>query len=1729
MPKTKLHIVEDRCHQNKAFSAQEIKELLQKDGNGEYPNLQKFFDEYKDLIEQQYGTENPLIALRRDLQERSANIELLLYYKKLEEGLSGKIQARLDNQKNNTRSQIQSLLQHNTTLDPEALRELRSSDSAHFYSMNFRVDDQFVNDYIDLVRYEMKEHLKIVQQLDQEKTMEEQPEKLENLYRNTESLVDFVMEHIPENVGNRQFVKAYVLKVLRSDKGAELIEDLYQKVAEALNEEDAQVCRQKVQQVATRLHALSTVDRKQHLLDVCQMHLAELDLTEEEISEMLTATQYRNRITGEILETYPTDHDGIALHKNVGRNLEEIEQVAFDDVLYSFTEKNGREQETEVNTRIKKAYQDYLDERLNTAKAELKEKVLQFRDQFYSVDTVVDGLGWLDENTSEKLKKAVKARFEIEENTSNKGYRAQAKQILDPIRGFESGAEVQAYLTNSESAVREKFLSHIDPQLVDQILSTGQQDVYELVAYVQKQENLVEIHESLRKNCIPSQEVAGSDHFSKGIKTAQSHMQAMAYSGKLNNASVADWKDQIANANIGEAAKKELEAQLDHFWSILSNPLPDFFEDVTQAQECVAVLAGARRIDDAAMQSLRAAIAKSPFDQDDQSALYEKLRSAALEFKRAHAIDTAEKKTGEETSPIIKKEEVLKEARQLMTKMEEFTQRQFAHPGDIQAFDTLKNSLDRLLKKQIYLAHETVEGPNGERIYTEGKKISRTRYRQQRLPVVEQIRLESIQHLRHQDGKYEHLQELKAKEFFLKDVNLSSPQKIREGIEAVFGGYFRLNKGKTSLKKLSQVMSLDHPLTTLRFEASSQEPFLHEGRYQFHRLPGQNEPATFTERSQDLLREVKKLVMAGNFAEIDKLMKSGGIGYRLYADASFFPYKKLKEPDVCHEYFFRWERTEKTTKDGYIEEAVIDENRIGAGRDRAYIEKASEKMKNEFRFDSALGILSHSDSDSLVENQEFMRDFGYGSREEIEQMKQVAQCVVLNEDGTVNKQETEARIAEYSAGGIEALHEHMVRGGEVKSLGIFGDAKIPEETIEGFMKDYPRIAGSMMQFNNFYVGGAWGATEMAARWGYDTTKMWMYQAPVEMLKKSWKGLKGYSPMQVWHAIDQMVEHIRNLSDFYMKIGSYELLQTVFNGTLIGNEFTKLYQAEEDKRVNEFKSAFEDFGQEQVIEKIYTATDEFELKAALMEGFESRGIITNEHLLDRRFFRNLNRFTPTVTVPLNHTEDEMLNDEEVQFKMLDHLRYAIDDIWGTGTWQSWRSAGANKYDSVRQEALNNVKGYSSADKWRTYQQYWEYLKTDDGIGKLKAMHPGEIVGTIESDFEQGDLDSGQTYAIMQALICKGIVRLDHVRRLHGEHANNMPINSLLEPKQAYHAGLTKIVENLLAEKKPYEEGKNDLIEFYQGKKALPLKAKRHKGKWRFPSSKDDAQEEVLITVHQIQKNREAQPEFHRKMDNSCIGIFSPAYNWNQIASAMDPNTQGNIDARAHDIVAAYRGIHYEFGAYMEAMGSTELMKPKKPEEREQKILNFKRQIWHAYDALCKTQAYGSFLARHVTRDNDYTYNTLDGSPNIDIKHKEERATGETNFQRLILGVSGPHQRMGQSSEHLDNIEMDPKLRRSYKEMAGYQYVSSLGVNPDTGLEDDNHTENYSIRDYDPVKQWQKTVPLFVKNVINMAYQHGYGQEIEASLEASGMADIKPGNNNERIRKLTNWVNRDLKMP
>ena len=1101
--------------------------------------------------------------------------------------------------------------------------------------------------------------------------------------------------------------------------------------------------------------------------------------------------------------------------------------------------------------------------------------------------------------------------------------------------------------------------------------------------------------------------------------------------------------------------------------------------------------------------------------------------------------------------------ETLEAVRAELKKMEVIGERKFANPHDREEFTRSYNAIRDLTQGQYYRVDDVVHDEKGMPTFefrpelNRMEQVTRPAKQLKQIPFDDQRMLDSLLLQKEQSGI---LEDTRKK---LSIENFDTEEGLRNALGSLYSEMHELgSESAEQIKKLTKVMSIDHPLTCIRFHAAKKAPFVRRGSYEMH--PWRNTegmPMTYRERAKELLKKAKQMIAEGNYAALAMLFRQGEMADRLYMDAIFFPTRLLNGKDNAERMKLLYETgldddnktipTRPSEKIPKIYHSLFDLKKDSLIKKEKELDKdvelqnLPERLVDDYDFQVATRLDKHKRRDLIRYQEAFEYDPKTGKT-------------------TINIEKLQKLMDPEEMRELVGSGELVMGAGAVNEEELL---KVTKERLDAIAKDHPLIAARTAQLSSEGWGHALGGLQYGARKMGDAAR-YLPDLANEWRQLYWKGLTMYSPMSIYFAIEQAIEHIAALADFRVKFKSYMLMATIFKGTIIGSEFEKLMQAKENERVNAFKEAFDQYGNETVIEKLKTSRDRFEFKQTLNQGFGERGLFTTEDLMDIDVLRSFNKFNPSYDIPIKkflNEKGELKDDEESKMALMDEIRKSIDTWWGAGQFQGWKNGGISKYDQTRQASNEVFKQYSGLQKESQYKRYWEWLSDDSSGGgkeRLKKMHPAEIIGHIENDMEIGWLDSGQTFALMQAMICEGIVKQEHVQRFQTKHINDLPCFTLLEPKEAELCGLAQHWrdnrKNIFSSSAP---GDNPFCGFYQGINALPLTAHRYEGKWRFAKDqstfdkkeKEGKNETVLITAHELQKNRQAQTEWHLKMDNSSAQLFSPSYGWSEIQQALTRgagSVNGKIEARNHDIVANYRGFHQKFAGYMMAMGQKDAAGKYVIDDSPQGVVNFKRTIWYAFEELNKSCAYAGFLARQVGRDGkngkaaDRNY-AEDGSPQFDRVHLEKSAkSGKTNFDELILGNDGPHQRMSESSKILDqmntykNIDpdvMSDDLRRSFKQMCGYQHATTLGCDALTGREDTKGFVPYDMMTYDPAEMYKETVTRFKEQVIVLAGKRGsdFEKEISSSLGRMG-ADRFDISDNARMKMKINWKNEEAKL-
>jgi hypothetical protein len=1708
------------------------KMLWQDPETGKYPHLYSFYLDNKDLGIFPVGVseEDMLITLRVELREKLQEIDDVIYFKRLEDSLNTQVEMKLGETSAEFRQEISTLIGEISVLDDEKVAQIRDADKVDILEGDLKLDTKVIQDYIKLVRAEVGLQLVKLGELEGDKLSgSEKDQKTRDVYEKVGYLFSFLAENIPDDDGAKKaYLKAFLMRQMRSKKGFSVIRKWYEELRGHLSGANMADCRESIQAMVGRLQREASAHRGNHLKEIISIHAPDIKISDRDISDIL-----RKDAAGNDMVTVRGDSTYV---QKIGYHLEEIEMTAF--------QLGVEETMVDLDPSVLSDRRSSIVKEIQGLRRDLEE----FQDQKYNVENLI-------ETKFKRLPFSKRAKLKAAADSV-----ALVTEHREQVRPHQ-----KAFMARLQAVDADKNM----PAAVDEILADSETDV---VAYLVKQGFKVDhlnrlktqdpnfdvyqlLREQIRSDQLREDQgqeapptfsgsnlsdivaqfasvdrfdsaddmvtVISAIHYTKGLTTdsvnqiirvidasnfsdAEREFIYTKFANLLLRSTapgIADLSEsfRIANAQrIKHPQVSDLElshdfestskAQNPHVFPTAMTPsdlaISQVFEwadDVPPAEE------ESEDDDDGRQKSTLESSLDFETGQLKRSVLEdEKFYGQALTQDEVKDLDTQEYLAGEP----------LNQMRVEMYTMEQICRRNFSRANDLAEFDRIKEKMQKI-SEVYYKTEEAVMDENGKSLFYNGEQVKMMVKALKKLPYVEESRLQSMLLQRDHKRVFEKSQQKLAE---LGELEMDDG-KIRAALSTLYSEMYECGN-ETQVNKLTKMMTVDHPLTCIRFNAAKKQPFMSsdEKFYQMVDVNGRptivGKPATYKQRAQELLKEAKRLMKDGNFAQLRKLFSQGEKGDRLYMDSAFFPVHLLKGKSA--------QRTALLYETGVDDEGNVIPTRPSEKIPSVHHElfslkdEASRKRDDEICNDRELNQLP----DCLADDPEFATAMKM-DKETQEIINQFQEALVLDE------QTGETYVDE------EKFREIMRAGKKV--MGAGGDGADDEEAIklskarlDEIAKDNPLAAARAAQYNSEMLGKGLAGLQLAGRKMVDLMKLGPMLAN-RVGQDYWKGMLFYSPMSLYFAFEQGFEHIAALADFRVKFKSYWLMANMFKGTIIGSEFEKLMQGKENERVDDFKKAFDQYGNQDVLDKMTGARDRFEFKQTLIQVFQERGLVTNEDLCTIKFLKTLNKFNPNYSIRINWTDGEMANDDEIQREVLDEIKKSIDKFWGGGQFISWKNAGVQKYEGWRKQSFDNFSQYGGGPiRAKIYEKYWNWISNDRE--KLTSMHPGELVGNIENDMVVGHLNSGQSFAIFQALLCEGIIKYEHLKRLEltDHHINNLPFFTFLEPKEAELAGLTEIYKQCKG--LPYDADKNPFVGFYEGKTALKLKAHRHEGKWFFAKSQKDfdaleqkgANKEVVMTAHQLQRRREAQPEWFKKMDNACIGLFIPSYNWGQIEAGLNMDNNGEINgARPHDICAGYRGMQWEFTSYLESMSDKE----KYPELND--VTKFKQQIHFAYEALSKNGALAGYFARQKGRKNDWSFNP-DGSPNFDHRVTEDRAkSGKSNMERQILDISGHHQRLSESATTLDGMkafEEDPSngtitydMRKAFKKMSGHQHLRSIGMDPVTGKKNPAGYKAYEIMSFDPSGTYRdEAIPAFVENVLKLAAKRGIGKEIRESL-------------------------------
>lgn len=927
-------------------------------------------------------------------------------------------------------------------------------------------------------------------------------------------------------------------------------------------------------------------------------------------------------------------------------------------------------------------------------------------------------------------------------------------------------------------------------------------------------------------------------------------------------------------------------------------------------------------------------------------------------------------------------------------------------------------------------------------------------------------------------------------------VDINNPQQMRKAMSALMGEVMGIDATKRShCDRFSMLATQSHPVTSIamkRGKAEPRESNYRKGMVMLNDINGNltlaDRPASFNDRSKVLMEKVKLMIEAGNYAGISELFADNQEGGRLFDDVSDFPMAFLRSDKTRRRLFF---------KDVEVEEEGQKKTQT--------IQTRNKKIPKVF-YDSYPKIAKMDEE--FTESEDYKI---FTNHNEWNQSQRLLDAEGYQEDVLDQKHANE--LCEVAAG-VPLAQLNDLR----KSTAV----PIPEDKLKYWGEKDPLYRKYAGLTGSIGTGIALGVAHRLSRYAYDTATFVPRVGFIagQQYKDS---ITKFSSMGVWTGFWEAVEHIGGIGDFNAQIDAYALLSSAFEGSLYGAEFKKLYNQKEDERVGQYVSAYEDYANSDIIDLLYNARDQFEMKAVLKHGMENTGLVNLNHLLDKRFLERLNAIIKTDKIPIKNINfGIVMTNEAERNKVRGYIKAAVDGLWGEPTWQNWLSATGSKLKSKRDENKQFALTTSPGEKLDDYSKWWKLLRTPKGIDELKTFHPGELLGKIEGDMENGHHDSGINWAIFQVMVVKGIFTSVDMETFRNDHGNDIPFQAIYDQNQAIHSGLAEFCEKAI--KKDFND-KNPLVEFFMGYKAIPLKAQWNNGKWAIANDEEKARnaELVPLTAHEAQKARQADANsMHVKCDNSCAGIAASSYDIQEIMQAQAPGTNGDIiGARNHNIVSGYRGWQYKFMGYLESlMNDSDNMNQRQ----------FDITCYQAYLAMSSCCGHAMFLARENSRHHmDHQINISDGSPQFgEKKHKETlQKTGQSNFQKYILSCSGNNQRMRQTEGLMDKSIMNDGLRVAAKSLFGFDCDPTMRFDSRTGKQSDSGSYcSDAVKSYNPADRFKKAVQEFLIQVEGIAAKSN--GRLKSNISESGI-DKFTIKNEDKVKMVNEWKMKTFKSP
>jgi hypothetical protein len=295
--------------------------------------------------------------------------------------------------------------------------------------------------------------------------------------------------------------------------------------------------------------------------------------------------------------------------------------------------------------------------------------------------------------------------------------------------------------------------------------------------------------------------------------------------------------------------------------------------------------------------------------------------------------------------------------------------------------------------------------------------------------------------------------------------------------------------------------------------------------------------------------------------------------------------------------------------------------------------------------------------------------------------------------------------------------------------------------------------------------------------------------PVRELMSSYTWV---SPMDLINLGKEIIEfikrrHQRNSKNRYGTIGSN------LPG-MLGTEFARVQASAENEEVNQYKEGMGDWGTWQILDKLHTTSNKDEAKACFI-------VLTEKGELrwdDIGMWKTLNRLTakdPGVdgnslyVPPTNELHDDPDHPGN-KLSSEDLAVYAIDALWGEGTWSDWYRKNVGSYDSNKSGYEHKAKQLE-ADPKGTGGLKGELKRLLQDWKKGKYVNPQEYEELVDFAFMAGKLSAeDKLFYLFEGLTarCPGgaasgqtLLHIDRIGAIEGKYLNNFPLLDFLTNK------------------------------------------------------------------------------------------------------------------------------------------------------------------------------------------------------------------------------------------------------------------------------------------------------------------------------------------------------------